>query len=292
MCANKIDKPVGQVTYSPLLNANGKLVADLIVVRRAAQDYLLITSTLHGQHDLAWLRLHATGDVQLRDVTMEWTGVAVWGPQAQTILQGLTAANLSKETFAYYTMQTLTVADIPTLALNMSFVGERGWELHVQHQHGAALWDAIWEAGQEHGLVAVGSVALDSLSKEKGYVIYGNDITSDDTPHEARLGWTVKRNGIDFIGRAALEQANAAGLQRKRCTLVFTDPDGFAMGGEPVFFADDCIGYVTSANGGYSIGKHIAYAYLPIAHSKAGTQLHVDYFGQRYNVVVTKQPLV
>ncbi len=292
MCANRIDKPVGQITYTPLLNADGKLVADLIVVRRAEHDYLLITSTLHGQHDLAWLRLHQQGDVQMRDVTTEWSGVAIWGPHAPAILQALTDADLSNTAFPYYTSQNIKVNAIECLALHMSFVGEAGWELHVPRDAASQLWDAVWQVGQAHGLVAVGSVALDSLSKEKGYLIYGNDINTSYTPLEAGLGWTVKRDATDFIGREAIVAQRKAGLNRKRCTLVFNDSTGMAMGGEPVLADDVCIGYVTSANGGYSIGKHIAYAYLPKKFAKAGTELQVEYFEKRYVVTVAKQPLV
>ena len=170
----------------------------------------------------------------------------------------------------------------------MSFVGEFGFELHVPTDHGAQLWDLVWEAGKSHGLTPVGSVALDSLSKEMGYLIYGHDINAGHTPLEAGLAWAVKKEG-EFIGRYHLSQQKQTGLTRKRCTLLFES--GLALGGEPVLDGEKCIGYITSANGGYTIGKHIAYAYLPIEYTKIGTNLTVEYFGQRINVTVTKQPL-
>ncbi|MEM7336695.1 MAG: FAD-dependent oxidoreductase [Chloroflexota bacterium] len=291
MCANRVDKPVGKITYTTLLNKQGKIVADLIVVRQEADRYLLITSTLHGQHDLAWLRFHQQGDVQIADVSKTWTGVAVWGPKAREVLRPLTQTNLNDAVFPYYTFQHIQLDHLPTLALNMSFVGEAGFELHVPVEYGAALWDLVWEAGRPHGLVPVGSVALDSLSKEKGYLIYGHDINGDYTPYEAGLGWAVKKNG-EFNGRSALIQQKKDGVKKRRCTLTFNTPDGFALGSEPVLAGNKCVGHVTSANGGYAVGQHIAYAYLPIQYCRIGTQLQVEYLGKRYDVTVAKQPLL
>ena len=291
LCANRINKPIGKITYTTLLNQNGKIVADLIVVRLETERYLLITSTLHGQHDLAWLQKHQQGDVQIADVSDAWTGVAVWGPKAREILRGLSSADLSDTAFPYYTAQQIHIGDIPVLALRMSFVGELGWELHAPIEYGEQLWETVWAAGQSHNMIAAGSVALDSLSKEMGYVIYGYDINADRTPYEAGLGWAVKLNGHDFIGRTALLQQRREGVKHKLCTLVFDSAEGFALGGEPVLAGDTCIGYITSANGGYSIGKHIAYAYLPVEYCHVGTQLSVEYFGRRFAATVAIQPL-
>ena len=280
ICANRVDVEPGKIVYTTLLNTDGRIVADLILVRQSQEQFLLITSTLHGQHDLAWLRQHNLEQVSIEDVSAQWTGVALWGPNARKILQQLTSAKLTNSDFPYYSTQKIEIAGVPTLALRMSFVGEQGWELHAAHEQGLALWDALWQAGRPHGVVACGSVALDSLSKEKDYVIYGQDINADYTPYEAGLGWAVRTKGRDFIGREALLRHKAAGLERKRCTLRF-EPRGFALGGEPVLLDGVCVGFITSANGGYSVGRHIGYAYLPVEHAAHGTQLEVEYLGQR-----------
>jgi glycine cleavage system T protein len=285
ICANRVDVALGKVVYSTLLNAEGHIVADLVVVRRAADRFLLITSTLHGQHDLAWLRHHNDEKVSIEDISAQWTGVALWGPKARDILQPLTQASLENSAFPFYTAQEVEIAGIPVLALRLSFVGELGWELHAADDQGLALWDAVWQAGQTHGLVACGSVALDSLSKEKGYVIYGHDINGDHTPYEAGFGWAVRTIGRAFIGREALLTQKATGIKRRRGTLAF-DPGGFALGGEPVLLDGVCIGFITSANGGYNVGHHIAYAYLPVEHAAPGTRLAVEYLGQRHAVSV------
>ena len=219
--------------------------------------------------------------------------MALWGPKARQILQPLTETDLSGHTFPYYTAQSIKIGPIKALALNMSFVGEGGFELHIPHDQGLALWDLLWEAGQTQGLVPAGSVALDSLSKEKGFLIYGHDINGDHTPYEAGLGWAVKTKNRSFIGRDALIQQKKSGLAYKRCTLVFDSAAGFALGGEPVLTEDNqCIGHVTSANGGYSIGRHIAYAYLPQSYTAVGTSLQIEYLGQRHSVQVAKPPLI
>lgn len=290
MCANRIDKPVGSIIYTTMLNARGKIMADLIVVRQAEERYLLITSTLHGRHDLAWLQLHQPQDVVIADVSDQWTGVAIWGPRSREILQPLTDTDLSDDAFPFYTAQMINIGDYSALALRMSFVGELGWELHVALEDGLRLWDETWEAGRPFGMVAAGSVALDSLSKEMGYLIYGHDINGEHTPHEAGLGWAVRKNGRSFIGHDALQKQKQNGIAKKRCTLAF-DSGGFALGGEPVLADGICIGYVTSANTGFSVGKHIAYAYLPRAYAKAGTRLEVKYFGERRPATVVKNPL-
>lgn len=291
MCANQIDQPIGRIVYTTLLNKCGKILADLIVVRLELERYMLFTSTLHGRHDLAWLKLHQPSNVRLTDVSEQWTGVAIWGPKARKVLRPLTNTDLSTDAFPYYTAQPIQIGIISGWALRMSFVGELGWELHVPCEYGLRLWDKVWAAGQPHGLVAAGSIALDSLSKEKGYVIYGHDINGDHTPYEAGLGWAVKTQGRDFLGRNALLQQKQHGLKKRRCTLTFNTPDGFALGGEPVLVGDECIGYVTSANGGYSVGKHIAYAYLPQAYCALGTSLEVKYLGEHYPVTVSRSPL-
>ena len=291
MCANRIDKLVGSIVYTTLLNGHGKIVADLILVRRGENNYLLITSTLHGQHDLAWLRLHQrpADEVSLEDVSSSWTGLAVWGPKAGVILESLTDTDLNG--ISYYQSQKIKIGGVEALALNMSFVGESGFELHVANGDGLALWDMLWEAGQPHGMVPVGSVALDSLSKEKGYLIYGHDINGSHAPHEAGLGWAVKTKDRQFVGRDAVVAQKQDGIKKKRCTLVFESADGFALGGEPVLKDGECVGYVTSANGGYSIGRHIAYAYLPLEHAATGTLVDIEYLGQTHSAQVRKDPV-
>ena len=176
----------------------------------------------------------------------------------------------------------------PCLALRVTYVGELGWELYCPSEFGLALWDAIWEAGVEHGLVAGGYKAIDSLRLEKGYRVWGSDITADDTPHEAGLGFAVKLDK-EFLGKAALVAAGEPG--RRLCCVTLTDPRSIALGSEPVRVGGELVGRVTSGGYGYTVERSIAYAYLPAMSSEPGTPVEVEIFGDWIGGEVAAEPL-
>ena len=194
------------------------------------------------------------GSVALTDVTSRWACFALWGPRAQDILAPLTPDPLD---FGYMTMRELAVGDVPVRALRVTFVGERGWELYCPTEYGAGLWAALWEAGQPHGLMAGGYRAIDALRLEKGYRVWAADITPDDSPLEAGLEFSVRRDK-SFIGSDALTEPQ----RRLRC-VVLDDPRSVALGNEPVRVGRDVCGRVTSGGYGYAVEHSIAYAYLP-----------------------------
>jgi dimethylglycine oxidase len=194
-------------------------------------------------------------------------------------------------TFDYFTARRLAVGSIPALALRVSYVGEPGWEIYCATEYGAGLWDALWKAGQPFGMVAGGSGAFDSLRLEKGYRLWGADLHTDYNPYEAGLGFAVKLDKGDFIGREALTRVKQRGLTRRLCCLTFDDPGAVVVGKEPVLDGDTPLGYVTSANYGYTVGRAIAYAYLPIDHATVGSKAEVQYFDRRYRATVTDEPL-
>jgi 4-methylaminobutanoate oxidase (formaldehyde-forming) len=178
---------------------------------------------------------------------------------------------------------------VPCLALRVTYVGELGWELYCPSEFGLALWDAIWGAGQELGLVAGGYKAIDSLRLEKGYRVWGADITPDDTPFEAGLGFAVKLDKDDFVGREALLAARAP--ERRLCCLVLADSRAVALGSEPVRIEGAAIGRVTSGGFGYSVERSIAYAYLPSECSEPGQAVEVEIFGEWVAAEVVTEPL-
>ena len=177
---------------------------------------------------------------------------------------------------------------MPCLALRVTYVGELGWELYCPVELGLTLWDTLWEAGREHALVAGGYKAIDSLRLEKGYRVWGADITPEETPFEAGLGFAVKLDKGDFIGRAALVDVEESG-DRLRC-LTLSDPRAIALGSEPVWVDGHLTGRVTSGGFGYTVGKSIAYAYLP-EDVDVGTQVEVGIFGERVTGEVAAEPL-
>jgi glycine cleavage system T protein len=293
LAANQIDQPVGKVIYTSLLDQNGGIKCDLTITRLGTDRFMIVTGGGTGMQDLAWIHRHAptNGSVQIMDVTSKYGTLGLWGPKAREVLQSVCQEDVSNDAFPYYTAQFVTIGAIPALALRVSYVGESGWEIYTTTEYGLRLWDILWEAGQAHGMIAAGGGAFDSLRLEKGYRLWGNDIHTDYHPYEAGLGWAVKLSKGDFIGREALLRLKEAGLSRQLCCLTLNDPAAVVMGKEPILAADRTLGYVTSANFGYSAGKFIVYGYLPLDYAKEGTQVEVEYFGQRYAATVTAEPV-
>jgi 4-methylaminobutanoate oxidase (formaldehyde-forming) len=290
LCANRVAREVGRVTYTQMLNPRGGIECDFTVTRLADDRFRIVTGTAFGQHDLAWIRQHAPddGSVRIDDETSAYACFGIWGPRARDVLQPLTTADLSNDAFPYMRAEELAIGRVPSLALRVTYVGELGWELYCRSELGLALWDTICESGREHGLVAGGYQAIESLRLEKGYRVWGSDITPEDTPFEAGLGFAVKLDKGDFLGRDALL---AAGEPERvlRC-LTLTDPRAIALGSEPVRVGDDLVGRATSGGYGYTVEKSIAYAYLPAEHG-VGSEIAVEIFGEWVPGVVAEEPL-
>ncbi len=293
LCANNIDQPVGQVTYTQMLNPRGGIECDFTVTRLGLKHFLIITGTAFGQHDISWMRLNIPDDqlTIVEDVTSTRACVGLWGPRARDILQRVTKADVSNAAFPYMTAQSITVGDVPVLALRVTYVGELGWEFYCPLEYGQRLWDTLWDAGQAAGVVAAGYRAIDSLRLEKGYRYWGADIGPDYTPFEAGLGFAVKLNKGDFIGREALLKQKEAGLQRKLCCLTLADSTVIVIGNEPVRSGDTVVGWVTSGGYGYTVEKSIAYAYLPIEYASAGVALTIEILGELIEAIVVQEPL-
>jgi len=283
LCDNRVAREVGRITYTQMLNSRGGIECDFTVSRLADDRFGIVTGTAFGRHDLAWIRRHAGDGVRVEDVTSRWACAGLWGPRARDVLAAACTDDLG---FGYLRWRELTVGDVPVRALRVTYVGELGWELYCPMEYGAALWRTLWEAGRPHGLVAGGYRAIDSLRLEKGYRVWGADITPDDTPFEAGLGFCV-RTEKDFAGRAALDPSPA----RRLCCLVLADPRSVALGNEPVRVGGEIAGRVTSGGYGYSVRRSIAYAYLPAEHTAEGTEIAVEIFGEWVDGEVAREPL-
>ena len=292
VAANQVDRPVGRIVYTSMLDQHGGIVADVTIIRRAADRFWITTGGGVLPHDLAWLRRHAPtdGTVTISDMSSAYSAIGLWGPQARAVLQAVADEDVSNAAFPYYTSKNVMIGTAPALALRVSYAGELGWEVYAPTEYALGMWDTLWAAGQAHGIIAAGSGAFDSLRLEKGYRLWGSDIHTDYNPYEAGIGWAVRLEKGDFIGRDALLRAKEAGITRKLCCLTL-DGLGALLGKEPILDGEQAIGYVTSANYGYSIGKLIAYGYLPIAYAAPGTQVDVEYFGERYRATVSAEPL-
>jgi len=282
MVTGDVDKSVGSVTYCLLLDRDGGIRSDVTVARLDRDTFQI---GVNGALDLDWLSRHLPGDgtVQVRDTTAGTCCIGVWGPRARDLVQPLTDLDLT--TLKYFRGKRGYVGNIPVTALRLSYVGELGWELYTTADMGLKLWDTLWHAGREHGVIAAGRGAFTSLRLEKGYRAFGTDMTYEHTPDEAGLGFAVKKAKPEFVGKDALEARQ--GKRKLTCLTL----DAHLLGKEPVYDGDTPVGYVTSASYGYTIGTGIAYAWLPIELAEPGRTVHIGYFDRRIPATVAEEPL-
>jgi glycine cleavage system aminomethyltransferase T len=207
-------------------------------------------------------------------------------------LEKVTKADVSNAAFPYMTAQRIVVGDVPALVSRVTYVGELGWEFYCPMEYGLRLWDTLWEAGVPEGIVAAGYKAIDTLRLEKGYRYWGSEISPDYTPLEAGLGFAVKLNKPDFIGKEALLKQKEAGLTRKLCCMTLSDSRTIALGKEPIRSKDGkTIGWVAAGGYGYSVAQSIIYGYLPMEYTKVGTELQVEFLGEQVAAIVAQSPL-
>jgi glycine cleavage system aminomethyltransferase T/glycine/D-amino acid oxidase-like deaminating enzyme len=302
LCVNKIDVAASRTVYTPLLNPAGGILADLTIMRLAHDRFRVVTGGGMGMRDRKLFAdaLPDDGSAQLHDATNQWTTIGLWGPRARDILAGVTAADVSHAGFPFLTTKTVDINGVRTLASRISYVGELGWEIYAPIEQGLRVWDAIWEAGRPHGLVAagIGTYAV-TARLEKGYRAHGAELELDFNLVEAGMARpTVKDAG--FVGKTAYLEQRSRPPAAVLCTLTVDDPTSsrgvkrYMLGREPILTTDgrpltDARGrrsYVTSAGSGPSIGKHLLMAYLPPEQAVEGTRLAVEYFGERYPVTV------
>ncbi len=289
---NEMDKTPGSVTYTQMLNRHGGIEADLTVTRLEPERFMVITGSSFGVHDLDWIRRHLPedGSVVIRDITIEFACIGLWGPKARDILQRVCTDDLSNSAFPYMMCREILVAGAAVRAQRVTYVGELGWELYVPVGDGLKVWDALWEAGQPLGLRPVGYRAVDSLRLEKGYRYWSADITPEYTPYETGQAFCVKLEKGDFQGREALIRQKAEGVKQKLCCLVLADPRVIAIGNEPVYDGKRVTSRVTSGGYGFTVDESIAYAYLPVALAAPGTALAVTVDGERIAAAVQREP--
>ena len=293
IASNQMDRPVGRVTYTSLLNSQGKIKCDLTITRLGPDRFLIVTGGSFAPHDLAWIKSHLPedGSVVLTDISSHYCCIGLWGPRARDLAQSVTGHDLSNEAFPYLTGQQVILGDVPCLALRISYAGELGWEIYCPSEFGLRLWDTLWEAGQPLGVTAMGAAAFDSLRVEKGYRLWGADISTEFNPYEAGIGFAVRMKKGNFLGRDALVESREAGLSQKLCCMTLDDASRVIMGNEPILVGGSPTGFVTSANYGYTIGRGIAYGYLPIEHSEVGSKVQIEYFGELLDATVSREPL-
>jgi sarcosine dehydrogenase len=262
ICANRVARDVGRLTYTQLLNTRGGIECDLTVARLAEDHFYIVTGTGFRTHDFGWIADHLPAKgVTLRDVTEDWGTLSLMGPRARDILAKVTEADVSNTALPFGSARTITLAGTEVRALRVTYVGELGWELHVPIAALGTVYDALMSADPQ--LKPVGYRALESLRLEKGYRAWSSDITPNDTPFEAGLGWAVKlKSGLPFLGREALVDRQAKPLPKLFCGFTVADPTAVLVGRETILRDGQPIGYLTSGGYGYSVGQGIGYGYV------------------------------
>ncbi len=280
---------VGQAHYSMICYPDGGIVDDLIIYR-LPDKYFLVVNASNIEKDFHWLNesmLITGGDILLRDVSYNNALISIQGPKSVEILQPLVDVNLSE--MKYYHCKQGKVDETPALVARTGYTGEDGFELFITRKVAEKVWDKIFEAGKEHGLLPIGLGARDTLRLEAKMALYGNDLDAKINPLEAGLSRFVKFDKGDFVGRYSLEEKQKAGLKRKLVGFEMTGR-GIARHGYKVQKDGKDIGIVTSGAPSPTLGKNIGLALVQPDFAAVGTEFQVIVRDQPVNAVVVKTP--
>ena len=265
VCANNVAVPPGKIVYTQWLNERGGIEADLTVTRLTEDSYLVVTAAGTQVRDFVWLQRNIPDGAHavLTDVTSGHAVLGVMGPRARDLLTRVTDADLSNDAFPFGTSQEVDVAYAKVRASRISYVGELGWELYIPAEFALGVYDAIVAAGDAVELKHVGMHAMNSLRMEKGYRHWGDDITEEDTPLEAGLGFAVAFDkDADFIGRDALLRQKETSLKRRLVQFALEDPESLLYHDEPIWRDGEIVGRIASGMFGYTIGCAIGMGYV------------------------------
>ncbi|MHA6804541.1 GcvT family protein [Salinifilum ghardaiensis] len=304
MAMAQVDKDVGKIIYTPILDHTGGFRSDLTIVRLGAEHFRIIAGGADGARDKKWFTDHlpADGSVALTDMSSAVCTIGLWGPRARDVLSSVAEDDVSAGAFPFGTAQQIDVDGVPTLALKISYVGDLGWELHAPFEQGLKLWDVLFEAGREHGVVPAGIGVYGTTGRlEKGYRLMGAELESEYDPVEAGLA-LPKVKSPDFIGKEPYLRAREEGPGATLCTLKMdnhTDSAGvrrypqahspvLTPGGDRIVDSRGRGSYVTSAGSAPSLGEYLLMSYLPAPYAVEGTELLVEYMAERYPVTVAR----
>jgi glycine cleavage system aminomethyltransferase T/glycine/D-amino acid oxidase-like deaminating enzyme len=283
IAANDLGGPPGKAVYTQLCNARGGIEADVTFIHEAHDRFLMITGAAFGVRDADWVERQLPADLAIRELTGELATLNLCGPRAREVLQAVSDDDVSNAALPYRGARWIDLGEARALVVRMSYVGELGYELYLPQEYAASVYESLWAAGGPHGIANAGYRALESARLEKGYLYWSSDISPDYNPFEAGLGFGVAFGKGDFTGREALLAAHATGPTRRLCSFAI---EGFAPlhGGEAIVHEDQVLGSVTSAGYGHTLGKSIAFGYLPVAALTANA-FTIEAFGHGYPAV-------
>ncbi|MBI4364677.1 MAG: glycine cleavage system aminomethyltransferase GcvT [Candidatus Latescibacteria bacterium] len=279
--------PDGRAVYTPMCLPSGGIVDDLLVYA-TGRDRFLVVNAANFEKDLAWIRDHAPAGVTVADESAATAQIAVQGPWAEDVMARVYGDRVRG--LGFYTFFEDGAGDDRRLISRTGYTGEDGFEVYVRVPRALETWDRVFKAGGSAGIRPIGLGARDTLRLEMGYCLYGNDIDETTNPMEAGLGWTVRLQKEDFIGKAALVAAKREGSRRTLVGLVL-DGDRIARHGCEVAFQGQTVGTVTSGSMGISIGKPVAMAYVSSDRAAPGTRLELRTRGRDTPATVTERPM-
>ena len=265
IAANDVSKAPGSLIYTQMLNSRGGIECDLTAARIADDLYYIVTGTGYRTHDSAWIRQHIPEnlDATLVDITEEYGTLSLFGPEARNVLQAVTDDDVSHSGFPFGTVKEITIAGHKIRAFRITYVGELGWELHMPIAATGEAFDALFTAGEKYGIAPAGYRAIESLRLEKGYRAWGSDITPNDNPFEAGLGWAVKlKTNTPFLGREAMEATRGKALTKRLACFTLDDPEIVLVGRETILRNGQPVGYLSSGGFGYTIEKPVGFGYI------------------------------
>jgi len=296
-----VDKEPGKASYTQLCNERGGIEADVTIIRRSKDCFWLITGSGLGVRDRHWIENHLQGNldqginsrsssdeqssappfnkVALRDITSAYGVINLAGPLARKVLQKVCDEDLSHEAFPFMSSRDIRIGYAPALALRITYIGELGWELYIPSEYLQYVYEVLQQAGEEFGILNIGYRAIDSLRLEKRYLAWGIDITPDYNPFEAGLEFLIDWDKGDFVGARALASIKQNGVKQKLVCLILNDALP-VFGGEAIFCCDKVVAQATSGNRGYSIGRSLVFAYLPVELLEQ-SNFAVEAFGKR-----------
>jgi dimethylglycine dehydrogenase len=292
LCANKLPVAPGRIALTQMCTARGGIECDVTVTMLDDGIYYVVSAAAAETHDLAWIERHAPddGSVVVDNLSSGKGVLTIAGPRSRELLERVSDDDFSNAEFPFFSARDVEICGTSVLALRISYVGELGWELHHRLEHQRSLYEQLLAAGADLGLVDFGYRALDAMRMEKGYRLWGADITADWSPLEAGLERFVAFEKGDFLGRDALLRQQQDGLQQ-RLSCLGMDCSCVPHGGEPVLCQDRAVGYVMSGGYAPTVKQCLAFAYLPLEFTTAGTELVVELLGEAMPATVVETPL-
>jgi 4-methylaminobutanoate oxidase (formaldehyde-forming) len=296
VCGANVAVPVGKIVYTQFLNSTAGIEADVTVTRLADDAYLVVTPAITRQTDQTWLRRHI-GDarVTLTDMTAAEGVLAVMGPNARKLLQAVSPNDFSNDTNPFGTAQDIEIGFALARVHRVTYVGELGWEVYMPTDMAAHVFETLHDAGQDMGLKLCGMHMMDSLRIEKAYRHFGHDISCEDHVLEAGLGFAVKTDKPDFIGRDAVLRKKDAGLEQRLVQFRLTDPEPMIYHNEPIVRDGQIVGHVSSGAYGHTLGGAIALGYVPCKNESAdqvlASRYEIEVAGQRFKAEASLKPM-